>query len=183
MRTVLPILLLVASAGLFFGFTNPTYEATKQISAQTAAYDQALTTAKQLRDQRDQLLAKRDTFSADDVQKLERMLPDNVDNIRLIIDINNIAARHGLALKNVALGTVSSASSARSASAVGASGDPVGSVELGFAITSSYATFQAFLADLEHSLRLIDVEKLSFKNSGMADLNDYTLTIRTYWLH
>jgi hypothetical protein len=58
-------------------------------------------------------LAKRDTFAAEDVQKLERTLPDNVDNIRLIIDINNIAARHGLTLKNVALGTVSGSSSTR----------------------------------------------------------------------
>ncbi len=179
----MPIILLVAAIGLFAGYTNPTYQDTKDISAQTAAYDQALTTANQLKSQRDQLLAKRDTFSSDDVQKLQEMLPDNVDNIRLIIDINNIAARHDLTLKNVSLGTVSSASSARSTSAVGASGDPVGSVELGFTVTTSYNTFLAFLSDLEHSLRLIDVEKIDFKNTGTTDSADYTLTIRTYWLH
>ena len=183
MRTILPLILLVAAVGLFFGYTNRAFQGTKDISAQAAAYDQALTTANQLKSQRDQLLSKRDTFSTDDVQKLERMLPDNVDNIRLIIDINSIAARHSLALKNVSLGTVSSGSTAQSAVAVGASGSPVGSVDLGFTVTAPYTTFQAFLADLEHSLRLIDVEKITFKGAGTADSADYTLSIRTYWLH
>jgi len=56
-------------------------------------------------------------------------------------------------------------------------------VDLGFTVTAPYTTFQAFLADLEHSLRLIDVEKITFKGAGTADSADYTLSIRTYWLH
>ncbi len=184
MRSLLPLILVIAAVGLFAGYVNPTYQATKTIAAQVDSYNQALTTSKQLRAQRDTLLSKRATFSTDDVQKLERMLPDNVDNIRLIIDINNIAARHSLTLKNVSLGTVSSASTARSAVAVGASGDPVGSVELGFTTSASYANFAAFLTDLEHSLRLVDIEKLNFKVADpKIDINDYTFTIRTYWLH
>lgn len=184
MRALLPFILLIAAVGLFIGYTNAAFQASKVVSAETVSYDQALTTANQLKSQRDQLLSKRATFSTDDVQKLERMLPDNVDNIRLIIDINNIAARHGLTLKNVSLGAVSSASTARSAVAVGASGDPVGSVNLGFTVTASYGNFLSYLADLEHSLRIVDVEKLNFKTGeGKVDSNDYSVTIRTYWLH
>lgn len=187
-RTILPLVLIAAAIGLFVMFTNPTYSADQALSQEHGAYQQALGTAKELRSQRDQLLAKRNTFSTDDMQKLQEMLPDTVDNIRLIIDINNIAARHGLSLKNVQLGDVSSGSSAQSATAVGASGDPVGSVELGFTLTAGYANFRAFLADLEHSLRLINVEKITFKEAPndkgvTSDLNDYQLTIRTYWLH
>lgn len=183
MRTLLPFILIIAAIGLFAAYINPAYQGTKDISMQSASYAQALDTSKQLRAQRDQLLAKRDTFSQDDIQKLQEMLPDNVDNIRLIIDINNIAARHQLTLKDVSLGTVSGSSGARSAVAVGASGDPVGSVELGFTVTADYGNFMALLSDLEHSLRLIDVEKISFKNSAIGNTADYTLTIRTYWLH
>jgi Tfp pilus assembly protein PilO len=183
MRILLPFILLAASLGLFFGYVNPTYTGAKAIAAENDSYNSALDTAKSLVQQRDQLLAKRQTFSADDIQKLQRLLPDNVDNIRLIIDINNIAARHNLTLKNVVLGSVSSASAPRSDTAVGSSGDPVGSVELGFAVTASYDNFRAFLADLEHSLRILDVEKLEFKNAAATDSNDYTFTIRTYWLH
>lgn len=181
-RLIIPILLIAAALGLFALYTNGTYQAAKTVASERDAYDQALTTSNQLKAQRDQLLAKRDTFSQDDVQKLQETLPDNVDNIRLIIDINNIAARHNLTLKNVALGDVSGSSAPRSSVAVGASGDPVGSVELGFTITAPYDQFIAFLTDLEHSLRILDVEKLDFKIPPSGN-PDYTFTVRTYWLH
>src|SRR6185437_14911262 len=82
--------LVVAAIGLFVVYTNPTYQATKALAAQVSAYNSALDKSKELRAVRDQLLSKRNTFAPSDVQKLEELLPDNVDNIRLIIDINNI---------------------------------------------------------------------------------------------
>ncbi len=178
----MPIVLTVVAIGLFAMYTNPQYQTIKALQAQVGEFDNALNKTKELRASRDELLAKRNTFSTDDLQKLERMLPDNVDNIRLIIDINNIAARHSLSLKNVALGTLSDSKTTRSALAVGSSGEPVGSVEVGFSVTASYDEFLIFLKDLEHSLRIVDVEKISFKPSSLGK-DDYSLTIRTYWLH
>lgn len=180
-RFFLPIILLAAASGLFALYTNPTYQEIKVLKVQAASYDEALNRSQELRAVRDELLAKRNTFLTSDVQKLERMLPDNVDNIRLIIDINNIAARHQLTLGEVALGSVGDRGGERSASAVGASGDTVGSVTIGFSVAASYEDFLAFLADIEHSLRLVDVESLSF---GVEEegLPSYAFSIRTYWL-
>lgn len=180
-RLFLPIILVAAAVGLFVLYTNPAYQASKALQAQVASYDEALNKSQELRAVRDQLLAKRNTFPTDAVEKLERMLPDNVDNIRLIIDINNIAARHDLALSNVALGSVGDSTGDRSASAVGASGDAVGSVTVGFSVSATYEDFLAFLADIEHSLRIVDIEALSF-GTGAEGLPSYTFTIRTYWL-
>lgn len=182
MRLILPILLLAAAIGLFALYTNPAYQHIKTLQAQAGAFDAALDNAQALRAERDKLLSKRNTFQTDNLQKLERALPDNVDNIRLIIDINNIAARHNLSLKNVALGSVSDSKNSRSSLAVGSSGESIGSVDVGFGVTATYDEFLAFLYDLEHSLRIVDVERISFK-SGAGDRYDYALTIRTYWLH
>ena len=110
------------------------------------------------------------------------MLPDNVDNIRLIIDINNIAARHNLTLSSVQLGDTSATAVQGSSLAVGPSDSAVGSVQVSFSVVSNYDNFIAFLEDVEHSLRIIDVDKISFE-AGQGDLNTYTLEIRTYWLH
>lgn len=181
MRLLLPLILAGAAIGLFVLWTNPAYQATKALKEQVGSYDEALDKSQELRAVRDQLLAKRNTFPTQAVEKLERMLPDNVDNIRLIIDINNIAARHNLSLSNVALGTVGDAASERSAAAVGASGDRIGSVTVGFAVSASYEDLLAFLADVEHSLRIVDVEALSFGTTGEG-LPNYGFTIRTYWL-
>ena len=125
MRILLPSILIFAAVGLFVLYTNPTYQGLKGEMATAAAYNDALNKAQELKSVRDQLLSKRNTFSTDDVTRISRMLPDNVDNIRLIIDINNIAARHGLSLLSVSLDTVSNASSARSPLSVGPSGDAV----------------------------------------------------------
>lgn len=182
MRFILPIILAGAAVGLFVLYTNTTYQHIKTLQAQVGAFDQALDTAQSLRKQRDTLLSKRNTFSAEDIQKLERILPDNVDNIRFVIDINNIAARRSLSLRNVSLGTISDSKAQRGALAVGASGDPVGSAEISFSLTASYDDFLAFLQDLERSLRLVDVEKISFKPLT-ANQYDFSMTIKTYWLH
>jgi Tfp pilus assembly protein PilO len=181
MRLFLPILLVGSAIGLFVLYTNPVYQDIKALTGEVAAYDEALNRSQELRAVRDELLAKRNTFPPAGVQKLERMLPDNVDNIRLIIDINNIAARHNLSLGNVQLGEVTRASGSPSAGAVGASGEAVGSVSVGFSVAANYDSFLRFLADLEHSLRLIDVESLSFSISPEG-LPTYSFNIRTYWL-
>ncbi len=182
MRFLIPVILLAAAIGLFAVYTNPAYQNIKLVQVQVGAYSDALDKAKQLKEVRDQLLSRRNTFAPEDMQKLERILPNNVDNIRFVIDINNIAARHALSLSNVAVGTVSDSKSARSALSVGKSGDPVGSATVGFSLTADYDTFLQFLQDVEHSLRIVDVQSLDFKPTTN---NTYTisLTIRTYWLH
>jgi Tfp pilus assembly protein PilO len=181
-RFLIPVVLLAAAIGLFVLYTNPNYQTIKELSVQAASYDDALNKSAELRGLRDKLLSTRATFSNDDVVKLSHVLPDNVDNIRLIIDINNIAARHHLTLTGVELGNTSSGANQGSAVAVGPSGSSVGSVTVGFGVTASYDDFLAFLSDLEHSLRIVDVTKISF-TSGSGTLNNYQLEIRTYWLH
>lgn len=181
-RFIFPVLLLAASIGLFMLYTNPQYQQVKSLKAQAASYDDALNKSQELKKVRDQLLARYNTFSQDDRAKLQAVLPDNVDNIRLVIDINNIASRHALAIKDLAIGKAEDGATVRSAAAVGASGSAVGSVDLGFAVTASYDDFLAFLADLEHSLRLVDVENIGLTTSDKGLMN-FTLSIRTYWLH
>lgn len=184
MRFLLPLILAVVAVTLFVVYTNPTYQGLKGTQLQVAAYDDALNKSQELKGLRDKLVSARNAFKPEDEQKLKWLLPDNVDNIRLIIDINNIAARRGLSLQNVALGEVSQSSTQASKFAVGPSGDSVGSVSLGFSVTASYEDFLAFLQDLEHSLRILDVQKLSF-TAATAQANKYafSFTIRTYWLH
>jgi len=181
-RLIIPLVLVATAVGLFMLYTDPAYQKVKDLQAQVAAYDEALDKSQELKKTRDQLISRRNTFPADGLQKLEKVLPDNVDNIRLIIDINAIAARHLLSIKNIDLGDVSDSAEGRSELAVGTSGSAVNSVQLGFAVSSSYDNFLAFLQDLEHSLRIVDIENITFSVQADASVNDYTFDIRTYWL-
>lgn len=181
---VLPVIFILCAVGLFIGYINPAYQQVKTLRVQDGQYNDVLTQSTNLRTERDKLLAKRNTFQSSDVQKLERLLPDNVDNIRLIIDINDIAARYNLSLRDVQL-----SGDAQSSNTVGQSGGALGSVELSFTVSATYDSFITFLQDLEKSLRLVDVTGVSFtvgssasNTAGTSNLTDYKVTIRTYWL-
>ncbi len=179
---LIPIILVVSAIALFAIYTNPTYQSAKSVQAEANAYNDALDKSQELRKTRDEKIAAFNTFAPGDIERLNSILPDNVDNIHLIIDINNIAARRGLSLKNVALGSLSDSTSKRGLLAVGASGSAVGSVELGFSLSATYEDMLAFIQDLEHSLRVMDIESITF-TAGERDQTDYDFTIRTYWLH
>ncbi|MDB5224514.1 MAG: hypothetical protein JWO43_136 [Candidatus Adlerbacteria bacterium] len=165
-------------------WTNPQYQQAKVLSAQAAQYDDALTKAKELRSLREDLMKKRNTFLPDDLAKLQKVLPDNVDNIRLIIDINNIARRHSLSISEVRTGDAASTNAqSQSATAVGGAGQALGSVELGVTINASYENFVPFLIDLEHSQRILDVKSITYKTAPGSSISSVEITFRTYWLH
>src|SRR3989338_11599292 len=101
--SIIPMLLLVAAVGLFFTFTDPKYQEIKNIQAQIATYDTALDNSKNLLKIRDGLLLIYNSISSENLNRLELLLPDTVDNIRLVLDIDTIASRHGIIVKNLKL--------------------------------------------------------------------------------
>ncbi|HJL55844.1 MAG TPA: hypothetical protein QGF60_01410, partial [Candidatus Paceibacterota bacterium] len=102
-RLAFPIILILLSVGLFFGFIDPTYNEIQIILQEETRFDQALDKSKELQEVRDRLLSRYNTFSTNDLDRLTKLLPDNVDNVRLVLDIDNIASVYGIRIKNVAI--------------------------------------------------------------------------------
>jgi Tfp pilus assembly protein PilO len=178
MRTIVPILLIIVAIGAFFAYVDPTYAKIKALKQEEAQYDEALTKSRELQAIRDRLLSKFNTFSTTDLERLEKLLPDNVDNVRLIMDIASIAAKYGMTIKNVSIKEVAPQ---KDAGIVGPDEKNYGSIGLDFSISSTYNNFVQFIMDLEQSLRIVDITSISFR-SGEADLYEYNLGVRTYWL-
>jgi Tfp pilus assembly protein PilO len=136
------------------------------------------------------LLSRYNTFNTSDIDKLQKLLPDHVDNVRLILDLDSLAGKHGMAMQNVAVSSAeSSASTNQSATgAVGASKQKYDSLTIKFTTQGNYQTFREFLADIEKSLRIVDLVSLTLSNSsastggGSTTLYTYDVTLRTYWL-
>jgi len=179
MRALLPVLFVVIAGGIFFGFIDPTFSRLKDIRAEEVQFDQALTRSKELQQVRDQLLSRYNTFSANDLDRLEKMLPDNIDNVRLVLDFDAIASRYGMRLRNIALEKTSDIRASQGR--VGAGDSAYQSVVLSFSVTGGYDSFRSFLEDLEQSLRLVDVSSISF-GASPSGLYDYSVSINTYWL-
>lgn len=179
-RTLVPTLLVVGALVLFFGYTDGAYSRIRALDAEDSQYDQALDKSKELQGIRDTLLSKYNTFSSVNLARLAKLLPDTVDNVRLALDIDNIAAKYGARIRNVTVQSEEK-NEAQDRITIDADQSPYGSVLLTFTVVMPYGDFVSFLRDLESSLRLVDIVNLSFA-STKGDLYDFTVGIRTYWL-
>lgn len=197
MRFLIPSILIILSVVSFVVFTDPTYKEIKNLKAEVSAYDQALDNAKSLQETRDDLATKYNSFDPSDIDKVEKLLPDSVDNIRLIIEIEKIAAQYGMILKQVKYDTFETEEDGASPgsprtetrSTAMLSNKEYGEFELKFSTEGEYTKFLSFLRDIEESLRIVDITDISFSSasdittSGLSSgTYKYDFTVKTYWL-
>lgn len=191
-RFLTPLLILGLALVSFFYFTTPVLTKIDDLKIERAKLIVALDNATKLKDKQKELLDLRNAMDPVDLADLKQLLPDNIDNVRLIIDINNIAKRRGLIVRNP--GIVKDADegggSGSNQLVAAASDRPSGgsqsglgksSVVISFSVSASYEIFKLFLEDLEHSLRIVDIESVSFSGND-KNLYDYKISLRTYWL-
>jgi len=178
MKQVLPILLILASIGIFVFFINTEYQKIKGLQTQIAGYNTALGKSRLVLQKREELQYKYSQFANSDLAALTKMLPDHVDNVQLILDINGIARKHNMSIGRI---QINQDQPNNTSAPIGPNNTPYASILVSFRTIASYDSFVAFMKDLEQGLRLVDVTDLAFKSTP-KDQNDYAVTIRTYWL-
>ncbi|MDB5238926.1 MAG: hypothetical protein JWO00_261 [Candidatus Parcubacteria bacterium] len=196
-KNLTAFILLVIAIGVYFTVTSGMIVDAKSVKAVNDQYSAALSSADRLIATRDEVLKQYNAISEADRDRLDKMIPSTVDNIRLIIDMNNVAIRHGFTLPDVkavaASGPNKDAGSVAVRPPVSADGAPtrltassfaapiLDTVSVSFTATATYEQFLAFLQDLEANLRVMDVTHLTV---GATDLGTYTFQVQlqTYWL-
>lgn len=173
----MPIIFIVGAVLGFFMYTNPEYQKLKEKIAQNQRIVEANSKATTLRAVRQRLSDDRNKISEADVDKIAKMLPDSVENVGLIIDIDNIASKYGMRIRNTKINDSTSR-----ANAVGPDARKFGAITLSFTVTSAYDNFLLFLQDLESSVRLVDVTGLTFVSTSQSGRYDFSVTLQTYWL-
>lgn len=181
MKGAFPIIAVVLAGVLFYFFIDPTYDEIKTLRAEEATLNAALTRALELQSTRDQLLSRYNTFSPEDLARLEKLLPDHVDNVRLVLDMDGIASQYGMRIRNVSIEKQEVQQKKARNQQVGPDERLYESMLLSFSVNGDYSTFRSFLKDLEQSLRLVDIETVSF-NATDTGFYDVTVGLRTYWL-
>ncbi|HEY1037728.1 MAG TPA: type 4a pilus biogenesis protein PilO [Candidatus Paceibacterota bacterium] len=178
MKFLFPFIFIAAAIAGFVLFTNPQYQKMQEKRAEQQEVVDANKKANALRAERERLLSDRNKIKEADIDRLNKMLPDSVENVGLIIDIDNIASKYGMRIRNT---KITELTARTGTTAVGPDSKKHGSIALTFSVTSAYDTFLAFMKDLEASLRLVDVTALSF-SATRDGRYDFTLTLQTYWL-
>ncbi|MBI2047786.1 MAG: hypothetical protein HYT27_01470 [Parcubacteria group bacterium] len=176
-KQIVPIVLILASLAIFSFFIVPQYAKLKEERQQIASLNDALNNSRRVQAVRDTLLTSYNNIGDEDLDRLKKILPDHVDNVRLILEIDRIASRNAMILKNVA--TQNSAGDAPGS--FGPNDALFGKIRMGFSLIGRYESLVNFLTELEQSLRVVDIVALSFSR-GQGDLYEYELELNTYWL-
>ncbi len=174
---ILLVLAVVASLGIFFGYIGPTWSGDiASLRASIASANDALAAAASFDARVKQLAAAKEGLSTENIEKLERMLPDSIDTIGVIIDLNAQLVNSGLTVDSIVVGDV-----ATTTDSGGRPASPRREATILINAAGSYTAVKDFLSVIEKSQHVFDVKDIKITGS---DTNVYTYTIEllTYWL-
>lgn len=200
-KTILSVLFIGASIMIFVLYVRPTYDEIQTNRTQVVRFDEALAKTREIQELKSSLLSRYNLFAGNNLERLQKMLPDHVDNVRLVLDMDGIASKYGIRIQNVAVQEPGRGRDDENAGTVlngGATQNkPYQSLTLQFEVVSTYDEFVLLLRDLESSLRVVDLVNLSVRpRSGervsvagsddvdtlAAPLYTFGVSLRTYWL-
>lgn len=202
MRFILPVFLIGVGIAIFLVFANPIYSDIGTLRTEVATYNEALNNSKALENERDKLTAKYNAIDTENLDRIKKLLPENVDNIRLILEIGKIGEPYGMVLKDVKYNATPNKDAAQTALASGIqagaalakdSNKDYGVWDLEFSTTGTYNNFLNFIRDLQSNLRIVDISSINFSStaneglsgastSSSSDVYKYIFKIKTYWL-
>ena len=179
MRNNTAITLIILSLGLFYTFSNAQYKEVKHLTSLKGDYQDALQKVADIVAVRRTLLADYDTVPKEYIESLNKVLPDNVNNVRMALDLDATAGRYGISIQNIQV--VADLGSGVSEVALSESNEPYEKVTVAIAFVAKHESFMSFLADLEKNLRVMDIKAVTFR-TGVSDLYEYQVSVDTYWL-
>lgn len=200
MKLIFSISFIIIALGLFLAVINPLYGEVNQLRTDVSTYNVALNNSTELQKTRDSLINIYKSVKKEDIDRLTHFLPSTINNIGLILEIEKIANLHGMPIGNIRFDTKSlenQTTTTPTDNIVVAESDPADNLPYGifpmeFTIEGKYETFVEFLKDLEHNLRLVDIESISFNvpsvtvspigGTSNSSVYSYTLKVNTYWL-
>lgn len=191
-KLILNILLVGVSVWIFMMPTygiSAKYNAVKEIQKETKEYKEANDNATKLTAQRDELQKKYASFSETDRARLDLLLPDSIDSIRFVLEIERILQKQGMPLKNVRYSANKDGPTIpNGAIQIGAKESLYGVYTFEFTTEGSFKDLILLLQRMEKSLRLLDVSSVSFSSiegKSTEQLEDhyiFQVKLNTYWL-
>lgn len=174
-KYIVSFIFIVAATTIFFAWSQNIIDQVKVLQANKTALNDALEKSRELQKLRDDLVSKYNSINQQDLKALKKLLPSYTNNVKIAIEIENMTKKHNLIFKTISVQDISSPPGFSQTQI-----ENLGSATFVINVSGSYKSFNAFLADLEKSLRLMEIENLSF-SSGNTDSYEYSLSGITYY--
>jgi len=201
MNTIVPIILIIVSAATFFLYIDPMYAGNieekevgiKQLLKDKEKINFQAGKIKQIQKKKRELEKDYKALNAsnqDAIDDLLKMIPDSMENARLVNYIYTIKKRSFISgMSDLRITADTSGREQRNKGKIIIKEEKdYKSVNLSFSFTSDYKNFTKFIADLYKSLRVIDIVAINFSpdskgEDAIQDKFSFNIVIRTYWLN
>ena len=180
-KNLLYLLLIVASAALYFLAIKPLYtgvggviqpeQSVQSLRLLNSQYDDTLSQAGSLVSQAKTLSAQYDRITNEDKIKMSIMVPDSIDKVRLLNEVRAIGQDAGFALTDLSSGEGLSSQNGK------------GTASVSFSVRTTYPQFKVLMNNFEKSMRLFSIDSVSFNAAEKeGDLTTYQVRLLTYYL-
>lgn len=202
MKSIISLILIAASIAFFVFFTKPKWAELNTNKLEVDKLQVAEDNAKDLKLKIESLLKVKASITEEDMDKIKRMVPDNIENVKLIINFDsmlqdlikskgtaniykkaNADSSEEFSVENPTI----SKSSALTEGVPDAS--QLGVADFTFAVSLTYRDFLDFLKRIETSSRIFDIESITFSSPDSKDVKNpddivynFNISLKTYWL-
>ena len=179
MSSISIIAYLVLTLAIGYAFVYPSVGDISSLNQEKQKQQDSLDMVTTIESKKGELLTKFNNISPADKAEMATILPNSLDFVRLISQIDAVAANYGLSVDKISLKEVSS--SVGNSIQTAEPNKPYQSAIIGFSFVASYDKFNLFLNDLEKSLRILNIKSLKIepKEDGVYS---YAVEFETYWL-
>ena len=178
-RNFLGLVLIVAAAGVSAFWAYPLWLGVGELGATKEELTRTVNQVKDLARLRDDLLARYNSIPRQDLESLEEFFPRSPEAGLLLVNLESLARGSGLLLKTIAV----SEGGELQVQPADQPQEKVSSLPFQISVSGSYAAFRSFLAALESSRRLIELDQISFDSgkAGTKESYEFTIQAHTYW--
>lgn len=175
------ILLILSSFALYYLVIGPLWTGVGPIwspsqgisilTSKESQYKNTVNSADDLSKQGEKLKLQYNAIDDATKQKMSLMVPQKIDQVRLLSEVDNIANQSGVSLSNVSAVDVANVDKLK------------GSYNVSFNVKTTYTKFKEFMRNYENSLRLFTLESVVFSApEKIDDFTDFKVTLKTYYL-
>lgn len=186
MNIIIPIFLIALSIFGFFGFgifpyaIDPVYQEIKKLKVERDDFEKIHHNITEIEMARLNLMKQYREIGREDLKRIKSFLPNQINNIKLIVDINTIAERNDIRnIRDIEL--LKEDEEVDGAEILIIDEKKYNSILLSFSFTTRYENFKNFKRELHKSLRLIDIKSVSITRAKEEqDVLNFNVIIRTY---
>jgi len=188
MKQVIPFLVMSLCVAMYFYYIKPELVVIEEKKAEYDKYKVVVEKVKDVASLRDELIKKYESISPEDLNKLDKIIPEKFDPVIFANDINSLIAKHTLKVTGLKIEYQRNVDGITDDTQIGDM--KYRTITSSFSLSGDYDKLYDFLKELETSLRLMDVTNLSVKAGAVANSTDknpkntytYDVKIKTYSL-